>query len=104
MEGARDCRVVESDGRDGNGIGARSGGKRNGSWGKVSVEDRTRSDLFPVVIFRVDPENGDGGNLMIARDLVGELERGDGLQQREQRPAEEPRLLAGDDCNRPSRS
>ena len=37
---------------------------------------------------------------MIARDLLGELERGQRLEQREQRTAEEPGLLAGDDGDR----
>ena len=60
----------------------------------------TRPDFVPVVIFGVDPEDGDGRHLVVARDLLGELERGERLEQREQRSAEEPGLLAGDDGDR----
>jgi hypothetical protein len=49
------------------------------------------------VILRVDPEHGDGRYLVIARHLLGELDRGQRLEQREERSAEEPGLLAGDD-------
>ena len=49
------------------------------------------------MIFRLDPEHRDGRHVVLARDLFGELDRGQRLQQREQRAAEETRLLAGDD-------
>ena len=61
------------------------------------VEHRTRSHFLPVVILGVDPEDRDRRHLVVARDLLGELERRERLEQREQRAAEEARLLAGDD-------
>ena len=67
---------------------------------EVVVEDRARADLVPVVILGVDPEDGDGRHAVVARHLLGELERGERLEQREQRAAEQSGLLAGDDRDR----
>src|SRR5207249_9250279 len=50
----------------------------------------------PVVVLGIDPEDGRSGDAVIARYLVGELDRGQGLEQREQRTAEEPGLLTSD--------
>jgi len=52
------------------------------------------------VIFRIDPEDRDRRDPVIARHLLGELQRSERLQHREQRPAEQPRLLTGDDRDR----
>ena len=64
------------------------------------VEDGTRPDFFPVVILGVNPEDGDGGDVVIARHLLGKLERGERLEEREQRSAEESRLLTGENGDR----
>ena len=79
---------------------AARGGQRHRARRQLLVEHRTRSDFVPVVIFGVDPEDGDGRHLVIARHLFGELQRGERLEQREQRSAEEARLLAGDESRR----
>jgi hypothetical protein len=42
------------------------------------------------VIFRVDPEDGDGRHVMIARDLIGKLERRERFEQRESGPPNSP--------------
>ena len=76
---------------------ARRGRQRDGARRQRSVEDRTRSDFVPVVILGVDPEHGDGRHAVIARHLFGQLQRGQRLEQREERTAEKPGLLAGDD-------
>ena len=49
------------------------------------------------MVLGVDPEDGHGGNVVILRHLLRELQRRQRLQQREERAAEEPRLLARDD-------
>ena len=41
----------------------------------VVVEHRTRADFLPVVILGVDPEDRDGRHVVVARDLLGELDR-----------------------------
>src|SRR5262249_20444142 len=41
-----------------------------------------------------------GGNVVIARNLTGELQCGKRLEQREQRPPEQTRLLSCDDRDR----
>ena len=64
---------------------------------ELVVEHRARPDLVPVVVFGLDPEDRDGRHLVLPRHLVGELERRQGLEQREQRTAEETRLLSGQD-------
>jgi hypothetical protein len=52
------------------------------------------------VILGVDPENRNGRDVVVARHLRRELERSQGLEDREHRPAEETRLLAGHDGHR----
>ena len=52
------------------------------------------------MIFRIDPEDRDGRHAVFARDLVGELESRQRFQQREQRTAEKPGLLTGDERDR----
>ena len=89
--------VVEADGGDRRRLRARPRRQRDGARRERFVEDRTRPDFVPVVILGVDPEDGDRRHVVIARHLLGELERGQRLQQREQRAAEQPGLLAGDD-------
>ena len=67
---------------------------------EARIEHRTARDLIPVVIFGIDPENRNDVGLMIASGPAGELDGGDGLQQREERAAEGPRLLPGQDRDR----
>jgi len=59
----------------------------------ASVEHRTAPDFLPVVILRVDPEHGDGRHVVVAFVAARELQRGERLQQREQRTAENAGLL-----------
>ena len=47
------------------------------------------------MIFRVDPENGDRGHLVLFGDPFGQFERRNRLEQGENRPAEQTRLLTG---------
>ena len=56
-----------------------------------------RLDLVPVVILGVDPEDGDRRHAVLLPHALGQPDRGDRLQQREERAAEEAGLLAGDD-------
>ena len=95
-----DNRLVQGDGGDGGGFGA--GPRRQGDAARRQrfVEHRTRPDFLPVVVFGVDPEHRDRRHLVVARHLLGELDRGQRLEQREQRAAEQPGLLAGDDGDR----
>ena len=76
------------------------GGQRDRSRRQRFVEHRARANFVPVVIFGVDPEHGDGRHVVFALDLLGQLERRQGLEQREERSAKQPRLLAGDDGDR----
>src|SRR3954452_21250282 len=71
--------------------------ERDRLWRERWVEHRTRADFVPVVILGVNPENGHRGYAVVARDLVGKLQRRQGLEQREHRAAEQSRLLPGDD-------
>ena len=68
--------------------------------GQRLVEHLTGPDLVPIVILGVDPEHGDARHPMLARDARRELKRGERLEQRERRPAEQSGLLAGDDGDR----
>ena len=99
----RQDRIVEPDRRDRPRVHHQLAGQRDGARRQRLVEDRARPDLVPVVIFRVDPEDRDRGHAVLARDLLGELERRQRLEQRVERPAEEPGLLAGDDGDRRGR-
>ena len=67
---------------------------------KALIEHRTARDLIPVVIFAIDPEDRNDVGLMIVSGPAGELDGGDGLQQREERAAEDPRLLPGQNRDR----
>ena len=64
---------------------------------ELAVEHRTSAHFRPVVILGVDPEHGHHRHAMLLRHLRRQLHRRDGLEQREQRAAEQPGLLAGDD-------
>ncbi len=48
------------------------------------------------MIFGFYPEHRDGAHLVFARYALGQLDRTEGFQERVERTAEEPRLLAGD--------
>ena len=88
---------VQKQGGDGSLAGAFGFGKREGVGLEVRIEHRTLRDFFPVVILGIDPENGHDLRLLLARGAAGELDGGDGLEQREEWAAEGARLLAGDD-------
>ena len=49
------------------------------------------------MILGVDPEHRNDGHAVLARHLLGELHRRQGLEEREERPAEKAGLLPGDD-------
>ena len=87
-------------GRDRRRIETRTRGQRDGPRDQLGVVYRTGADLFPIVIFRVDPEDGDSRDVVVARHLVGELQRRQRFEQREKGTAKESRLLAGDDGDR----
>ena len=93
-------RIVEADGGDRGWFDARPGRQRHALRRQLVVEHRTRPDFLPVVILGVDPEDRNGGYVVIARHLIGQLDRGQRLEQREERTAEEPGLLSGDDGDR----
>ena len=63
------------------------------------IEDRTRSDLVPVVILGVNPEHGHDRHVVFARDFFGQFESRQRFMQREQWTAEKPGLLSGDERN-----
>ena len=52
------------------------------------------------MIFSVDPEDRDRRHVVIARHLIGKLQGGESLEQREKRTAEQPRLLTGQNRDR----
>ncbi len=54
------------------------------------------------MILGVNPEDGDGGNAVIARHLLRELDRRHRFEQGEQRAAEETGLLTADDGDGPA--
>ena len=87
--------IVEGDGRDRHRIARRALGQGDRPGLEVAGEDGARTHFVPVVVFGFDPEDRHGGHPVPPRDLVGELERRDGFEQRVDRPAEEARLLAG---------
>ena len=96
----RPNRGVQRDLRDGRGVSRPRGGRPTVTRFELLVEHRARPDLVPVVVFGLDPEDRDGRHLVLPRHLVGELERRQGFEQREQRTAEETRLLSGQDRDR----
>ena len=63
----------------------------------LRIEDVTRLDLVPVVVLGIDPEHRDGRDPVLGLYLFRKANRGEGLQQREERSAEEPGLLTGDE-------
>ena len=67
---------------------------------KLRIEHRTAPHLFPVVILGVDPEDRHYRNGVLCRRPFAELDRGDGLEEGEERTAECARLLSGRDDNR----
>ena len=67
---------------------------------ELGVEHRTASDFLPVVILGIHPEHGDRGDPLLALGPARELQGGQGLQQGEQRSAEDTGLLSGDDRDR----
>src|SRR5262249_61800527 len=67
---------------------------------ELGVEHRTASDLFPVVLLRLDPEERNRGSALLALGPARELKRADRLEQRIERSAEGAGLLAGDDRDR----
>ena len=71
----------------------------NGERLHVRIEHAARLDLVPVVIFGVDPEHRDRRHAVLGPHLLGESNRGQRFQQREEWSAEETGLLAGDDGN-----
>ena len=71
--------------------------KRDGLRRHLGVEDCARADLVPVVVFGLDPEHRHRGDAVLARHLLGELDRGHRLEHRVERTAEEPGLLTGHD-------
>ena len=96
----RDDRVVEPDGGDRARFQHQLGWERHGARRQRLVEDGARPDFVPVVILSLDPEDRHDRHLVLARDLLGELDRAQRLEQRVERPSEEAGLLAGDDGDR----
>ena len=68
--------------------------------GEIAVEHVGDLDFLPVVVLGVDPEDGDGGDVLLEAQALGQLDRRQRLDQRVQRPAEQPGLLAGDHGHR----
>ena len=64
---------------------------------EVGVEHAARLDLVPVVVLALDPEDRHRRDAVLGRDALRQPDRRDRLEQREHRPAEQRRLLAGDD-------
>ena len=79
------------------GIACRSTRKRHGARFEGCIEDRTRTDLVPVVILGVNPEDGDCRHSVFAPDALGEFERRQRLEQGEEGPSEQTRLLTRED-------
>ena len=91
---------VERQRRDRQFAGAFGVGQRDRCGLEFSIEDGARAHLFPVVILGIDPEHRDRTDALVGRHTAGELDRGDGLEQREQRTAKGASLLTGDDGDR----
>ena len=70
---------------------------RDDASAQLRVEHRARPDLFPVVVFRVDPEHRHRRDAVLARHALGQPDGRGRLEQRENGPAEQPGLLPGDD-------
>ena len=65
----------------------------------LGIEHAARLDLVPVVIFGIDPEHRDRRHAVLGSHLLGQPNRGERFQQREEWSAEETGLLPGDDGN-----
>ena len=68
---------------------------------EAGVEHRTARHLFPVVILGIHPEHWNHIRLLLPCGVTGQLDCRDGLEQREERAAERPGLLTGEDGDRP---
>jgi hypothetical protein len=66
---------------------------------KVLIEDGAARNLFPIVVLRIHPEDGNRRRVVLVGNAPGELDRGDGFQNGEERAAERAGLLAGHDCD-----
>ena len=64
------------------------------------IEHRTRPDFVPVVVLGINPEDRDDRHAVLARYLVGQLERGQRFEERKERAPEKSRLLSGHERNR----
>ncbi len=93
--------IVEAQPRDGHLASAGELAKSDRDRRRLRVEHRTPAHFVPVVILGVDPEHRHDGHAVVAAHRRGEFHGGDRFEQREQRSAEEPGLLAGDDDNGP---
>src|SRR5918993_5523934 len=67
---------------------------------QLAVEYRCGSNFGPVVIFGLDPEDRDNRDAMLSRGSARQLNRGDGFEDRIERPAERAGLLPGDNRHR----
>src|SRR5690606_37486752 len=96
VDGGADL-LVERQRGDGQSARAVDIRKRDGFRLEVGVEDGAAADLVPVMVLGIDPEDRDRRHAVFGGGSPGELQRGDGLEQRQKRAAEHARLLAGDD-------
>jgi hypothetical protein len=69
---------------------------------RIPIDDPCGRDLFEVVIFSGDPEHRYGANAGLL-ESCRQLDRGNSLQDAEERTCKEDRLLPGDDCDRAGR-
>jgi len=88
--------VAERDPADRDVSGAGGCGQRDRAPLQVGIEDRHRRDFVPIVIFRLDPEDGNRHDLVFPGNVCGEFCGGQRLVEREQRAAEQSRLLSRD--------
>jgi hypothetical protein len=96
----REDRRVEQDRRDRDIAGVRRGAEADHAPAHLGVQHGARSDLLPVVVLRFHPEDRDGRNAVVGGHLCGQSHRGQRLQQRVERAAEQARLLPGDHRDR----
>ena len=94
------CRVVQPDACHGAFAGGGRIVERDGHPVERGVEHATRLDLVPVMVLGVNPEHGDRRDAVLGGSPLRQAEGGQRLEQREQRAAKQPRLLAGDDRDR----
>ena len=96
VEGGRDGRI-ESDSRHWSRLTAQMSRQRNRLCTQRRVENRTRSHFVPVVILRVDPENGHTGDAVFMRDTLRQFQRGQCFEQCEEWTTEKSGLLTCQD-------